>query len=204
MTVVVAVKCDDGGVLLAGDSFCGTTDYIDLVASPKVMAIGDVGLGICGASRPERIIRETMSSLIAEKKEITLDWLSGDLIDEVREALAERGSTRTDEGVSSIPGSSYILAYDGSLLYLDSDFGVWESQRSFGAIGVGYQYAVGAMSSVLALSVSHTGRPPDLTIIPSEEAARAMIHSAMAISSLWSPFVSPPFSIIKIDPVGAE
>jgi len=195
MTVVVSISCSDGSVILGGDSFCGDSEVSDLCFEDKVYTVGPVGVGICGSVRNEQVLKKALCHYVLEKKEVTEEWIRGDLSEEIREYMKEAGCVGETNGYQEIKDSGFILSFNGKNFFLDDDFGMWESKRSFCAIGAGRHYAYGALS---ALVLSHY---PDLSSRPEPSIAAEFVLKSLQIASVWSPWVSAPFSLVSVPPV---
>lgn len=188
MTVVIAVACEDGTVVMGGDSFCGDEEVLNLCKADKVYKVGVVGVGICGWVRSEQIFERTLREHIPDKKVITADWLRNDLTDLIHDAMKEHGIMTDKDGVHEMKESEYLLAFGGTIYHFDEDFSLWESRRRCAAIGAGRKFAYGAMGAML-LDVD--GKPPI-------ELAREIVHRALEVCADWSPWVVPPFKVIDI------
>jgi len=191
MTVVVAVTCNDGTVVMGGDSFCGDEDLVNVCRADKVYLVGPVGVGICGSVRSEQLLDRVLREHIPEKKEISEEWLRNDFTDFLHDAMKEHGSMHDREGTHEMRDSHYIIVFDGVTYYLETDFSLWESRRPLAAIGIGRKIAYGAMGAMLS---TLGGELPDV------EFAENMVRTALAVSAEWSPWVVPPFTVITVPP----
>lgn len=193
MTVVVAVACTDGTVVMGGDSFCGDEDVLNLCRADKVYTVGTVGVGICGWVRSEQIFERVLKEYIPDKKQITADWLRNDLTDHIHDAMKEHGIMHDKDGVHEMKESAYLLAFGGTIYHFDEDFSLWDSRRPISAIGAGRKFALGAMGALLSQApVLDEENRPDV------EYARRMVQIALEVSSTWSPWVRPPFKVVRV------
>lgn len=219
MTVVVAVACADGTVVMGGDSFCGDETLLNLCKAHKVYKVGPVGVGICGWVRSEQIFERTLKFFIPEKKHITEDWLRNELTDHIHDAMKEHGILQEKEGIHEMKESSYLLAHNGTIYHFDEDFSLWDSQRPISAIGAGRTLAIGAMSALLrermrqvshkrlehlALHNEDPGPEKEVNEVIDVSLARNMVGLALEVCADWSPWVCPPFQIIEIPPEEAD
>lgn len=191
MTVVVALRCSDGSVVMGGDSFCGDEDVLDVCLAPKAYMVGPVGVGICGGVRTEQILERTLREVIPEKKDVTAKWLQSDLTDILHETMSDQKVVTSTEGFHSLKDSSYLLVFDGVIYHLEEDFSLWDSRRNFAAIGAGKQFALGA----LGVQLSRLGRFPDV------EEATTMVQWALQTTATWSPWVCSPFITVVVPKV---
>ena len=194
MTVSFAICCSDDSVLMAGDSFCGSSAVSDLCLDPKVSIIEDV-LGFClaGEIRSEQIISREIIFQVRRRqkkgKEITPKWLASRLPDILQDSLSIRGSLLVKEGIANIPDSSFLLCLKGHIYHLECDFSVWESQAPYAVLGAGREFALGALGAMLPDSMDRLPTPEEATLI-----AKATLDSCVK----WSPWVLPPYTITTL------
>lgn len=186
MTVVIGAVVNKK-VYLAGDSFCGGENTVDLCRDPKVVKVSEeVALGLCGDVRAERLVIKAVKSIFSRrKKAITKNWLEGEFSAQLHNRLKNSGVLRDDKGIHHLEDSNYILAHDGHIYYLDSNLALWESRYPYVAIGAASD---GALT---ALSFSHlTGQ---LQKSPRETLEK--ILQATASHSVW---VYEPFTFLEL------
>ncbi len=184
MTAIVAIT-NGKNVWMADDSFCGSENVLDLCKSAKVYKIGKLGIGLCGRIRQELILEKTLTKLILKDKiEITHDWLKFELPDILVKEMRMASATSEKNGQLTLGDSSYMLAFDGKIYYLDDDFGIWDSQRDIAAIGAGRYYALGSLQTLQEIK---NNLSPEKKLIKSLE-----------VSTKWSVWVAPPYTVIKV------
>lgn len=184
MTAIIALT-NGKNVWMAGDSFCGDEDKKDLCKTSKVYKVGPIGIGLCGMVRQELIVEKTIRRLIEEENvKVTHDWLKFELPDILVAEMRERHATVDKENQATLGDSAYMIAFGGKIYYLDDDFGIWDSQRKFAAIGSGKQYALGAMAA--------------LDKISSELSPEDKVRLCLDCAHDWSIYVCPPYTCIKV------
>ena len=181
MTAVIAYT-NGTKVWLAGDSFCGDENKRDLCEASKVYQIGKLGVGLCGFVRQELILESVLRA--ANPNDFSDEWIRFVLPDLLHETMKMKGAVVEKDGQSTFGNSSYILALEGRLYYLESDFGVWEIKKNVAAIGAGREYALGALTMV----------PKSLAKDP-EKTLKKVLDAA----SEWSPWVIGPHSVIVVE-----
>ena len=183
MTAIVALV-HNGKVHMAGDSFCGSETQKNLCKEPKVYKVGALGVGLCGMVRQELILEKTIRKAIeTDGIVVTHKWIKFELPDLIADAFEGKSATVEDRSQITMGESAYMIAFDGRIYYLDDDFGIWESQRPIAAIGIGKQYALGALSVNMKLPYT----------TPEE-----MLTGALEIAHEWSIWVEPPYRIITV------
>ena len=205
MTCIVAIKTRGNKVVMAGDSFCGNAIQ-DLCAEPKVYAVGSMGVGVCGEIRSEQVLGQTLRNLVAgwtlndkgawtsslgvdpEPIEITHDWIRNEMPDALRLAMKRRGTLWDKEGRHNMVSSAYLICFDGEIYQFDADFGIWQSQRPYAAIGFAHDLAKGAVYASLP---EHAG-------LPGPETAEVVAVVALEAASAWSAYACPPFTTIEV------
>lgn len=150
MTVIAAiVKGKD--VYIGGDT-AGThlDSWLQQTGlEPKVWRNGEVVFGGCGSFRIMQLLRHKMILPAVPDDTDELEYLVGDFVDAMRNALMEGGAlTVWDEtSTEEMDESGYIVALRGRIFEVYSDFGVGEFQDGFCAIGCGRQFALGSLYS---------------------------------------------------------
>lgn len=180
MTAVVAYS-NGTSVWIAGDSFCGDENKKDICEAPKVYQVGKLGVGLCGRVRQELILESVLRSV--NPSDFSEDWLKFVLPDILHDTMKAKGAVVEENGQATFGNSHYILALNGKLFYLESDFGVWEVKKNIAAIGAGREYVLGALSAM----------PKTLE----ENPEKALVKS-LKVAAQWSPWVIGPYNVIKI------
>ena len=99
--------------------------------------------------------------------------------------MQKHGCLHNEHGVDEMKESAYILTFDGSIYHFDEDFGLWESARTYAAIGEGRPLALGALGQTYKQGL-HDEKP--------EQA----IREALEVAEEWSPWVCGPHKVIEV------
>jgi ATP-dependent protease HslVU (ClpYQ) peptidase subunit len=182
MTAIVAYT-NGSKVWIAGDHFVGNDSKKDLCKTSKVYKIGNLGVGFCGYHRQGLILESVLKNV--DPKIFSDKWILFTLPDLLFDTMQTKGALINEEGQFTLGDSCYILAFNGLIYYLESDFGVWKTKKNVAAIGTGQEYALGALS---ALGDKNIKKYPKKCLI-----------KALKIAAMWSPWVTPPFNTIEIE-----
>lgn len=143
--------------------------------APKIMRVGDMLIGVCGALR----IRDVVEFVtMPERTESVSDreYIVRSYIPALRNALREAGTLTTEDGLEEYYGDM-LIAYRAKLYSLCEDFALLE--HSHWATGSGGMYAMGALYAT-------KGEP------------RTRIKTALQAACEYSPSCGPPFHIEKL------
>lgn len=156
MTAIAAVVGPSGAVWMGGDA--AGTDERDLSlgigTEPKVWRQGPVLFGACGSFRVAQLLRWHMDLPHPDPNVDAVEYITGPLIDAMRQTLVERGSLTTwlDEGTDAIAESGLLVALAGRVFEVYSDFGVGELVHGYAATGCGSLIALGALAATEGMS----------------------------------------------------
>lgn len=186
MTVVIGAVINKT-IYLAGDSFCGDEDTAELCRDPKVLNVRhDIGLGLCGDVRTERLVTKAIKSIFSRRKKAVTDvWLKSDFSIQLHNKLKNSGVLRDDKGIHHLEDSQYILAYDGHIYYLDENLALWESQMPYVAIGAGRNHALAALGFAHICGAL-------------EENPEEALKNVLELCALHSPWVYPPYTYLEL------
>lgn len=182
MTCIAAIV-EDGSVWVGGDA-AGTYEDTWLQQTgleTKVWKSGEVVIGGCGSFRIMQLLRHKMVMPAVPDDVDELEYLVGDFVDAMRDALSDGGAlTIWDEtSTEEMDESGYIVAVRGRIFEIYSDFGVGEFEDGFVAIGCGRQFALGSMYSTV-------GKP------------KKRVKLALTAAEHFSAGVRGPFTIMKL------
>lgn len=185
MTCIIAIVDGQHNVWLAGDSFCGDDNIRNMCNASKVYKVGPLGIGLCGYVRQELIIEQTIrQALEKDNVQVTHDWIKFELPNLISKNMHTNNAIINKDGQSTMGKSSYLIAFDGRLYYLDDDFGIWETSKKIAAIGAGKYYALGALQAIINSGVYST--------------PEQMLLDSLKVSCEWSNWVVPPYTTIKV------
>lgn len=149
MTCIVGIIDPDSGSVYMGADLCVTGSYTkDILAQPKIFFKNEEMLmGCSGHLRFGQIIEHSFNPPEWRYDLKTdFEYLCTDFIHALRECLAENGFGKEAQKLEadSDEGSA-IIAFNGSLWILTSDFCVLQSPRNFAVLGSGEPYAQGSL-----------------------------------------------------------
>jgi 20S proteasome alpha/beta subunit len=147
MTIIVGYKdAKTGTVYIAGDTQ-GTSGWdARHRADGKVFIKHGILYGFTSSYRMGQILKyhsEDVESPLL--KEDTFGYVVSCLVPMWRKILAEHHFTKTESGVDT--GGVFVVAVNGRLFVIESDFQVAEHADNFCAVGCGDSYAMGSMYS---------------------------------------------------------
>lgn len=179
MTVIIAIT-DGRKVYMGSDSYCGSSDFLDLCKDPKIELVKKKALiGLAGDVRAETHLRVALRDLLSEHR-VTDSFLKEELPGLLYNHLAGSGVLRDKDGVTSIEAEA-IIGHAGRLYYVEESLAVWESRLSYTAIGAARQLALGALSLAWG------------TCDGSEVVGRVL-----EVVAKHSPWVLPPYDILYL------
>lgn len=185
MTAILGIE-DQGKLYLIGDSYTGDSsqDYKALCLSPKVYKISEFIVGLCGSPRHELLLEEILVKE-TKKKSFTpsLEWLKYKLPKLLRNSCVEAGMYIVENGEKTMGTSGFIIGFQKTFYYLDSDFSLWATKTGIVGIGVASQYALGALSIL----------EKDKTLTVEEK-----LTKALDATTEFSHFVCKPYTIVSI------
>lgn len=150
MTCIVALV--EGDSVWVGGDTAGTHEESWLQQTgleSKVWKQGEVVIGGCGSFRIMQLLRHRMTMPAVPDDGDVMEFLVGDFVDSMRQALMEGGalSIWEEDQTESMDDSGYILAVRGRIFEVYSDFGVGEFEDGFVSIGCGKAFALGSLYS---------------------------------------------------------
>lgn len=193
VTCVVGVEYEENGerkVLLAADS-AATNDYTtQVVRGPKVFRVGDLLIGFTTSFRMGQLLQYRLPHCLPKKAHEHLDPMEH-IITNVIPAIIyalDDGRYIKDQN-QRIEAGTYLIGCSGRLFEVSDGFGVCEWQDGYGAIGSGYQPALGAMFATY----------PPVTAKATFGQATKMAYEGLSAAVQFSGSCSRPFSIIASD-----
>lgn len=113
-------------------------------------------------------------------------FITSFLIPAMRKAFADSGYEKTSEGQSSHE-SEFLVAYNGKIYEIGSDYSWVQDSRGIYALGSGGQIALGALAALT----------PSSSMLRGE--ARKIANSVLEIASAYNSDTAPPFHIVIKD-----
>lgn len=171
MTCIAAVAAPDGTVVMGGDS--AAIDDRDLsigvCVEPKVWAAGPLLFGACGSFRVSQLLRWHLIVPTADPGGEALHYITGDLVDAIRNCLTVGGALTTwqEDSTEELTASGFLVGYRGRVFELFEDFGVGELANGYGAVGCGSPFALGVLAATEGMRVT-PARRIDLALAAAE------------------------------------
>jgi len=183
MTCIIGM-IQDGKIYLGGDS--AATDNWDtrVTRLKKVFRRGEFLIGYTSSFRMGQILQHHLDVRPQESTEDNEHYMVAGFVEAVRECLKQFAYTKIEH--SKEEGGSFLVGYNGGLYNVMSDFQVNFYHDAYDAIGVGAQYALGAMR-VLGEMVTPEAR----------------IYRALGAAAYFSNGVCAPFYVEVLEPVAA-
>lgn len=141
MTTIIGVQYDDHCVL-AADSVTTSGDraYVSAM-QPKIVESGEYLLACAGLSVATDVVMYTWKPPVARTDDIYRHMV-GTVVPSIRHALSVSEVTFKEDDSLQI-----LLAYNGVIFQIESDYSVLHREDGLYAIGSGAQYAVGAFAA---------------------------------------------------------
>lgn len=182
MTCVVAFK-HEGDVWMGADS-AGVDTNLGLVTrkDPKIYRVGEFLLGFTSSFRMGQLLGHALN-VSKRHPSISVElYMATTFIDAVRHTLKAGGYARIDNGEES--GGTFLVAYEGRIFNVSSDFQVGESVHDYDAVGCGAAVALGALH---AMSYDQNVAP------------HRMIFRALAAAECFSAGVRAPYLFKRLN-----
>jgi len=109
-------------------------------------------------------------------------YITAFLIPAIRQAFADAGYEKTSDGVSSHE-TEFLVAYNGRIYEIDSDYSWIQDSRNIYALGSGGLIALGALATLVGDSITRTE-------------ARKWALKSLEIASQYNSDTAPPFHIL--------
>lgn len=193
MTCVVGVEYEENGerkVLLAADA-ASTNEYTtQVVRGPKVFRVNELLIGFTTSFRMGQLLQYRLAHHLPNRLYQHLDPMEHiivNVIPAIMDAMDEGRYLKTED--QRAEAGTYLIGFAGRLFEVSDGFGVCEWEDGYGAIGSGYQIALGAMFAV---------NPPDIRKASFGEATK-MAYEGLSAAVRFSGSCSRPFSIIASD-----
>ena len=173
MTCVIGLE--ENGVAYIGADSAAVSGQHDIRATsiPKVFYNGDKVVGYTSSFRMGQIL-QFMSMPVGDPSD---EYMVTRFAEAVREELKTKGYSTIKENEES--GGEFIVAVNGCLYTVESDYQVQRYNDGLSIIGCGYAYAYGAMMALSNLQ-------PEKRIL-----------EALRITAYYSSGVCAPFSVLK-------
>lgn len=179
MTCIVGIETPNG-VVMGGDSFCGSVHMAETIVGTKVAKRGDWLFGVGGSSRVANLMEHVFKWPKAPR---VLDESDAVRLARAIERLLGKDElsheTDKDDGQKGI-AAEMMVAARGRIYLVASDLAVFRSSHGYMAIGCGAPYALGALAALPAT-------------LPAKDRALAALEAAGRHSS----GVRGPFYVVE-------
>lgn len=164
MTCIVALK--HGGKVWMGADSAGVGGYsLTVRKDRKIHRVGPMLIGFTTSFRMGQLLGYKLSIPPHHPDVDTDKYMVTSFVDAVRTALKDGGWVSKDKEQEQ--GGRFIVAYQGRIFDIDSDFQVGEPVGEFSACGCGQDIALGSLHAS-----AKTSEPPDYRLTLALEAAQ--------------------------------
>lgn len=174
MTCIVGVQ-HEGGVTIGVDSASSNGTSMNLRADSKLFRVGGYLFGFTTSWRMGQLLRYRLRVGAPDTWDVD-QWMATTFIDAVRQTLKDGGWASVKDGTEA--GGTFLVATEGRLYAVHSDYQVGHPAESYDAVGSGEDHAIGSL---------HTTAGMDLD--PGERC-----RLALEAAAYHTPFVSAPFA----------
>ena len=170
---------------IGADSSAVMGDEIFKRSDEKVFVNGPMIFGFAGSFRMGQILRYSFEVPKQSKKKDDYEYLCTDFVDDLMKCFTKKGFATVEDNV--IIGGTFLMGYKGNLYEVGPDFQVGKDLVNYAAIGVGEQFARGAL-----YILDQDGE------LPTEQ----KVYMALEAAEEFSSSVTSPFSIMKLSADG--
>jgi ATP-dependent protease HslVU (ClpYQ) peptidase subunit len=164
---------------MGGDSAGVSGLDITVRTDTKVFHNGNMLIGFTNSFRMGQLLHYRLKPPVRDEGTGVFRYMVVDFVDAVRACLKDGGYAQKTNEVES--GGTFLVAYEGRLFTVQSDYQVGEATHGFHAVGCGADYALGSLAS--------SGH------LPGEERVR----QALTCAELFSGGVRAPFVVQSLE-----
>ena len=169
MTTIIGVEYANRCVILGDSRVVGDSKIYSHSDMVKVVTNGNFIIGAAGDVRALQVILHTWKppAAVAKDKENIFQFMISKVVPSLKQQLNDYGLLDTKSSDKEF--ELYVLiAFNGNIFEIDSDFAVSRSDSGYYGIGTGGDYALGALyagatpeqaASIAALNDSKTAEP---------------------------------------------
>jgi len=155
MTCVIAIK-QDGVVYMGADSAGSNLYNIRTRVDPKIYKVGPFMFGFTTSFRMGQLLGHAFVAPDRDPRISTEKFMATAFIDAVRNCLKNGGwASKTNE---TEEGGTFLVAYEGRIFEVDSDYQVGESVLPYEAVGCGAETAMGSLYTTNAMQMEPNKR----------------------------------------------
>lgn len=174
MTCIVALE-HEGKIYLGSDSFLGDEASKTTIDRPKRFIKGDLVIGDAGDVRTSQLLEHAIKIRKIRKNEDIQSYLVKEVSNKLRKAVEKDGIKLEDHT------ATFLIVVRGEVYCLQDDFSVVRSKNKYAAIGIGRDYALGALAAL------------DESVPPMDRVKRAL-----KVTAELCPQVCGPFHVIEV------
>lgn len=155
MTCVIAIKSN--GIVYMGADSAGSNLYTTRMRiDPKIYMVGAFMFGFTTSFRMGQLLGHSFVAPDRDPRVSTEKYMTTKFIDAVRTCLKDGGyASKVNENES---GGVFLVAYEGRVFRIDSDYQVGEGALSYEAVGCGEDIAMGSLYTTAGGSLSPVER----------------------------------------------
>lgn len=149
MTCVIALKSE--GIVYMGADSAGSNGWtIRSRADQKIYKVGAFMFGFTTSFRMGQLLGHAFASPDRDPRMPTEKFMTTAFIDAVRNCLKNGGWARKES--ENEVGGNFLVAYEGRVFNVDSDYQVGESMELYEAVGCGADVAIGSLYTTQRLT----------------------------------------------------
>lgn len=142
MTCIVALR--SGGKVFMGCDSAGVGGLsLQIRVDPKIYRVGPVLIGFTSSFRMGQLLGYSLKVPDHDPRMALEKYMATDFVNAVRTCLKEGGFARKKEEEES--GGIFLVAIEGRLFEIESDYQVGERVEPFAACGCGVDLALGSL-----------------------------------------------------------
>lgn len=195
MTCIAALRTE-AGVWIGADSAATGGSYQSIRADEKLFELdGRMLVGFTSSYRMGQLLRYKLRLPRRHPDDDLMQYMVADFAEAARECLKSGGYARTESGADS--GGDFIVATEGRLFHVYSDFQVGEVVRDYDATGCGHALALGSFHATAPIVVGEVQGDDGITsqsVLP-DIAPERRVRMALEAAAAHSAGVAPPFLI---------
>jgi len=181
MTCLVALE-HEGISYLGCDSFMGNSFSRDQIDRPKFFTKGDrFVIGFAGDIRGAQIVAHNLKFRKRKPNEEEESYLVTEVSKKLHTAFTKAGINLSEDPHND-SGTCFLICLNGKIFVLQTNFSVIRSSHGYMAIGVGGDFALGALAAMESSNLD-----------PKEK-----VQKSLEIATNLSPQVCGPYHIIEV------
>jgi ATP-dependent protease HslVU (ClpYQ) peptidase subunit len=171
MTCIVALKAEDGRIVMGADSAGSDSWSLIVLKDPKIYRVGSMLIGFTSSFRMGQLLGHSLS-LPEHHSDVPVErYMATTFMDAVRRCLKDGGYAKRENDVES--GGTFLVAYKGRIFQVQDNFAIIENGRDYDACGSGFMLALGSLYST-------TDWDADKRVLHALEAAQSFCASVRA------------------------